>query len=530
MPDSPLGSLLEAVPELQSRHSNVFGLSTERPLGRTEPRIFTPPLRELTPETSYGFAVIAFARDVLLEPLDPWEEFAVIHAGELLPDGRPRFRKVLILVARQNGKTHLLRVLSLFWLFVEEWPVVLGLNADRIYAKRQLVKVHDIAREHAGLRALLPPQKNAGYIGQTGEERIKTLAGCEYTIAAVNRRAGRSLSIDRLIVDELREHRSWDAWDACMNAMNARPYAQAFCITNQGDDNGVVLDKIHEDAVAAIESGDQEYRTCLLEWSAEPGADVLDLDQLAMANPNLGRRVFVEDIWDDLTRAKRQGGEEEGRVRTEILCQRVHQLDAAIDPEAWGLCGDPASLTDSELRSRIALCLDVSPDQLHATLAAAAVLPDGRVRVKIVGSWGPGSHAINELRKALPALDKEFKPRAIGWLPTGPAALLAADMQDKKMFRQGVTVSEIRQEVSAVCMGFAEQVRIKNVAHSKQPLLDVHVLGASKLWTGDVWKFSRKGEGHCDAAYAAAGAVHLARTLPPMVQGGVVFPSGVGGR
>jgi hypothetical protein len=29
--------------------------------------------------------------------------------------------------------------------------------------------------------------------------------------------------------------------------------------------------------------------------------------------------------------------------------------------------------------------------------------------------------------------------------------------------------------------------------------------------------FSRKGEGHVDAAYAAAGAVHLARTLPAPV-------------
>ena len=35
-------------------------------LGSTEPRIWTPPLRELTEETSLGFAVIKFATDVLL--------------------------------------------------------------------------------------------------------------------------------------------------------------------------------------------------------------------------------------------------------------------------------------------------------------------------------------------------------------------------------------------------------------------------------------------------------------------------------
>ena len=30
---------------------------------------------------------------------------------------------------------------------------------------------------------------------------------------------------------------------------------------------------------------------------------------------------------------------------------------------------------------------------------------------------------------------------------------------------------------------------------------------------GDAWVFSRRGEGHVDAAYATAGAVHLARTM-----------------
>jgi hypothetical protein len=43
------------------------------------------------------------------------------------------------------------------------------------------------------------------------------------------------------------------------------------------------------------------------------------------------------------------------------------------------------------------------------------------------------------------------------------------------------------------------------------------VTGAGRLKRGDAWVFSRKGEGHCDAAYAAAGAVHLARTLPAPV-------------
>src|SRR3546814_149132 len=104
------------VPSTNSAHDG--------PLGRTEPRLWTPPLRELTPETSYGYDVIDFARDVLGEPLDPWEEWLVTHAGELLDDGRPRFRTVLAIVARQQGKSHVLRVLILFWLFVEQQRLV----------------------------------------------------------------------------------------------------------------------------------------------------------------------------------------------------------------------------------------------------------------------------------------------------------------------------------------------------------------------------------------------------------------------
>jgi len=38
------------------------------------------------------------------EPFDPWQEWTVKHALELMPDGSFRFRIVLIVVARQNGK------------------------------------------------------------------------------------------------------------------------------------------------------------------------------------------------------------------------------------------------------------------------------------------------------------------------------------------------------------------------------------------------------------------------------------------
>jgi len=103
-------------------------------LGSSTPRLYTPPLRELTPSTSYGFEVIEFARDVLGRPLYPWQEFAVIHGGELLETGFPRFRFVLLLAARQNGKTEIPVVLAAYWQFIERVPIILGTSTKLDYA------------------------------------------------------------------------------------------------------------------------------------------------------------------------------------------------------------------------------------------------------------------------------------------------------------------------------------------------------------------------------------------------------------
>lgn len=79
--------------------------------GITTPRIFTPPLRELTPATSNGYAVIEFAEKFLHVHLYPWQKWLLIHGLELLPDGSYRFRRVVTEVARQNGKTTVMSVL-----------------------------------------------------------------------------------------------------------------------------------------------------------------------------------------------------------------------------------------------------------------------------------------------------------------------------------------------------------------------------------------------------------------------------------
>lgn len=485
--------------------------------GSVTPRLWTPPLRELTEETTYGYELIDFA-ELIGWPFDPWQRWLAVHMGELLPDGRPRFRQVLVLVARQNGKTTFCRVLILWWLFVELVELVVGAHASRDKAKTEWKKTIAFARSVPQLAREIG--RHAVTL-QVGEEDFATLLGSHYRFGAANRRLGRGDTVHRLLLDELREHKDWSAYDAGVNAMNAVDDAQAVAITNQGDARAVVLDSLRDEALQFIETGQGDSRLFLAEWSAPAGSDPTDVQAIAAANPDLGGRLQLDALMGQAMRAKRQGGAELAGFRTEVLCMRVALRDPAIDPDAWRAAGydpdDPEQRVDlAAHRDRLVACLDVALDGSHATLVAAATL-DGRTYVEVVKRW-QGAGATAALRAELPDLVRKLRPRRLGWFPGGPAAAVAAALSAKTRSAgwppRGTKVAELVGEVPAVCMGLAEQVAAGEVRHPRDPMLTAHVEQTQRLRRGDGWIFTRQGSRPIDGTYALAGAVHLARTLP----------------
>lgn len=491
-------------------HSTSY--ATGELLGSTTPRLWTPPLRELTPETTWGHDFNAFCRDVLGEPNDPWQEWLSIHVGELLEDGRPRFRTVLVLIARQQGKTTWARKLVLFWLYVLKVGEILGTSTDRSYAKKAWLAVGEMVKANEWLRAEL-----TGIRLTIGEELISVDGGSSYGFAANNGSAGRSMTLARWLLDELREHSSFDAWNAADNAMNAVAGAQTVAISNQGDVSAVVLDSLRLPAIVFIETGVGDPRLGLFEWSAPDGSDPEDLQALAMALPDLGNRTDPDVILAKARKAKAAGGEELTGFKTEVMCMRVHLLDPAIEPDAWEAAGTGEPIKLSDHRDRLALCFDISLDGSHATLMGGALI-DGKVHVEVVEQWD-GFGCSQQVRRELPGLVRKIRPRAIGWFPQGPAAAIAASLATKRGSDPWppvrVKLEELTVETDQVCMGLAEQVVAGEIVHPKDPLLDQHVASAQKLHRGDRWVFTRKGTGPIDGAYSLAGCVHLARLLPP---------------
>lgn len=526
------------------------GSGQSGPRGSVTPRLWTPPLVEgppgpcgcgcaLTELTSDGFEAVRYAEEVLGAPYRPWQRWLVIHSGELYPDGRPRFSFVLVLVARQNGKTEVVVRLTPYWLtetgreLVESGrydhpPVVLGTSTKVEYAKESWEKVLRLMQRRPHLAAVIPSN---GVRRVNGEQEITTGYGTRYKIAAQNDDAGRSLTVFRGVLDEMRQMQHYDAYDALVNATNAVPEGQVWGLTNQGDERAVVLDQLRDSALHYIHTGQGDPRLGLFEWSAPPGSAPDDPEALAAANPDLNRgQVLLDTLIGRARRAKAAGGDQLARFQIEVLCMRVRKLDPAVPPEHFRGCLDESLPPGMEAhRGRVACCLDVSLDGLHATLAAAAAMDDGRVRVVVAGAWD-GQDATARMRRELPALLRQVRPRVLAWFPDGPAAAVAASLLKPKGGRPsaappGVRVQAVRGEATAACMGLAELFKVGEVAHSGDPLLEQHVTGSERLWQGDAWRFMRRGAGHCDAAYAAAGAAHEARLLPRPVRPGVVKPA-----
>jgi hypothetical protein len=497
--------------------------SARRLTGSVTPRLWTPPLRDLTdPAASLGHEWIRWADEALGAPFDPWQRWVAVHAGELLADGRPRFRRILLLVARQNGKTHLPSVLAGYWSLVDQRPYILGTSTKLEYAKLAWLRAVELLERAPALRRWVPARRRSWLRFSNGETSW-SLPGSQYRIAAANDEAGRSLSLDALIMDELRQHTDRSAWSAAIPAMQARPWAQAWMPTNAGDATATVLNEERAAALRFIETGAGDARTGIFEYSSPDGASPDDPEALAAANPQLGARIELEELLGQARTAMDIGGDTLARWLTEVHCRYVPLLDPAVDMAAWAAELAPVDLVP--LRHRLALGVDVSPDQLHATAVAAAAVDDRVVAVDVAGSW-TGAGAADQLQTALPDLVARLRPRMVGWMPGGPAASVAAALADRNARGQrrrawpppGVRVAALTADVPAVCMSLANDVKTWRIVHPDDPLLLAHLTAAQRAWRGAQWVFDRpRSGGHVDAAYALAAAVWLARTMPAPV-------------
>lgn len=354
-------------------------------MGKTEPRISTPPLRELTPETSLGFACNEYARDVLHKKLYPWQKWALIHMleiiGDLGGDWRFRFRTVLILISRQNGKTVLSEVIASFFLNVLCVDSVFGTSLS-------LDKAEEVWEAVVQDQETIPElSAELHRVCRTNGSKKLVLTGLrQYKVGAPTRRAGRGDSNDLVLLDEVREQRNWETWSASVASTNAKPNGMVVCFSNAGDPDSVVLRQLRETAIADINGseagdygGDVDATTLgLFEWSAEDGAATDDIEQLAQANPAMGYGYLTERAL--LSNRKTFP---ESKFRSECMCQQVETILPAPFPDgAWAAGLDMQSYIAPE--SELYFGIDLSADRKWASIGVCGMREDGHYHIEVV--------------------------------------------------------------------------------------------------------------------------------------------------
>jgi hypothetical protein len=469
-------------------------VSPLRFIGSELPRVWTPPLRKLTAKTSRGFECIRFAEEVLELDLFPWQKWVLIHALEILADGTFRFRAVVLLVARQNGKSTLMQVLSLWRMFVDGAPLVIGTAQNLDIAEEVWQGAVDMAQEIPELAAEIDKVDLTN-----GKKALRLTSGSRYKVQAATRRGGRGLSGDLVILDELREHQNWEAWSAVTKTTMARLMGQIWAASNAGDLSSVVLK--HLRLLAHLALGDPD-RICgegvrlddvpdesdddslgIFEWSAPPGCDIRDRDGWAQANPSLGYTITERAIASAVTT------DPEARFRTEVLCQWVDSMqEGAFPPGVW----QSNVSTEATITGTPTIAVDFRTGlQQSLAIVAAGTMADGNDLIDSIAYelGGDEGWARDFAVSTTSAILKARGLASVVMDKVGDNQVLVPMFEDAGIAVIQLNMSDFRN----ACAGITDALINGRLKHKSQEPLNIAVLGAGKRTSGEqfLWSAAR---------------------------------------
>jgi phage terminase large subunit-like protein len=448
--------------------------------GATKPRLFTPLLKG-----ENKLQDIKDLCEIVKTPLLPWQEFILKDMLTVDKKGLWIRKTNLLLIARQNGKTHLARMLILAHLL--KWNTnVLMMSSNRSMALDTFRQVAMLLENNDHLKGFVKQIRYAN-----GTESIEMLSGARLDVVAATRDGSRGRSVNGLLfIDEVREINE-EAFRAATPTTRAHPNSHTLLTSNAGDAFSTVLNDLRERALSYPPKTFGFY-----EYSAPQYCKINDKAAWAMANPSMGYTITAEAIEESIATSPIE------TTRTETLCQWIDSLQS---PWPHGVL---EATSDSDLiMNPGALTIfgfDVSPSRRNASLVAGQILPDGRIGFGIIDQW-ESQVAVDDLKiaAAIKGYADIYKPRLVCYDKYTTQSI------SDRLSNAGVMVEDVSgQKFYQACGDLLDGLVNGRVVHSGQAELVAQFNNCAAKVNDTAWRIvKRKSAGDVSAPIAVAMVV-----------------------
>ena len=449
--------------------------------GNTKPRLQTAPVRG----ASRLAEVLPFLEQCKLELL-PWQKYVLEDMLKIDKAGKWIRKTNLLLVARQNGKTHLARTRILAGLFVFGEMNIVAMSSNRSMALDTFRKVMETIEDNPALQAQVKQIRVAN-----GQESIELLSGARYEIVAATSDGSRGKTADLLYIDEVREIDD-KAWVAARPVTRARPNSQILLTSNAGDAFSTVLNELRERALSYPPKSFGFW-----EYSAEDFAKIHDRDAWYQANPALGYLIDETTIEEAIATSSTEA------TRTETLCQWVSTLKSPWPYRAF------EDLTVQDLKiepgGKTIFAIDVSVTKKQASLIAGQIHDDGKIRVGLMAQF-QSDVAVDELKIAIEVAEwaKKYRPMMICYDKYTSMSIA------ERLSQTGYKTQDMSGQVFyQACSDLLDAIVNQRLIHAGQDALVNSMNNCAAKETDAGWRIvRRRSAGDVSAAIALAMVTH----------------------
>lgn len=400
----------------------------------------------------------------------PWQQLVADVGGEIDPKtGRFVYRKVVVLVPRQSGKTILDLSENVFraWGFGEPQRITYTAQT-RNDARGKWVEQEKILRRS-------PFGETYDLREAAGSEEWRWHNGSIHSLTATMEKSGHGFTLDKGTIDEAWAQVDKRVEQAMRPAMITRPDAQMWVLSTAGNLTSIYLNEEIAKGRERILSGDPSS-VAYFEWSFDPDDDPGSVDTWLRTMPALNRTTAVSSIqaeYDDMS--LRDFMRAYGNIT-----DTGTGADAVVSPESWEATGDDSS----QIVGPRCFALDVASDRSWAAVGWAGVNQYGDPHFEVV-RYDRGTHwVIRYLVKKL-AQNKAMQVAVVG---ASQAGLMVEDLETAGI--EPLILS--RADYAAGCARLYDTLTNRTARHKAtgQVALDIAVAGAA--WsTGDTRIWSR---------------------------------------